>query len=488
MKDTGVIKEYIDERLGKLVYTENGNKDIYDELVYSVQADKAHIIMLYESKIINKEVTEKILKAIVDLEKVDYEPLKYKYMPRGIFLYYEDYLINLIGEEAGGILQTGRSRNDLKVAVLLLKLRESYTEILDKLILLQKKLMEKAEEYSDYIMPAYTHFRAAVPITFGHYLLGISTAIDRDIRYILKLKEILQVCPLGAAAVGGTSFPINQKITAELLGFDDYTLNSIDTVASRDIITRLLSNIAISETTMSRFSSDLLLWATNEFGFFYLPDDVVGSSSIMPNKRNPFLLENIQGSTTSAEGALISSLGAMHNTPFSNAVSVGTVSVGYVWKALKDYIRIIDILTVFIDKIEPKKEVMYSAAVSGYTIATELANTLVRECDDISFRKAHHIIGDLVLKSERDKKDLFTVFEQWAKDNSIKLKCGKIDPKLVVENSIYGGGPGLDSFKQAINKLKESHKENINCENELKDKWNKAKVRLDKKINDIVEE
>src|SRR5215217_4622929 len=317
---------------------------------------------------------------------------------RGWFLLYEDYLIENLGAETGGILQTGRSRNDLNATVFRLRLRAPYLRLLNEELRLQAILLRRAEKFAGVVMPAYTHYQAAVPVTYGHYLAGVAQAINRDIDELFFAGRELEVCPLGAGAVGGTTWPLDTARTAELLGFDRPSANSFDAVASRDLILRLLSATAIFGVTLSRLAADLLLWSTAEFGFFSFPDNLVGSSSMMPQKRNPFLLEHVQGRSTAALGAFVASATAMNGRPFTNTIAVGTEAVAHVWPALQNIMEAATLARLVIAGAKPQPETMLRRAESGYTEATELANRLVAE-GDFFFRTAHKHVGSIICEA-----------------------------------------------------------------------------------------
>src|SRR5262249_17458275 len=197
------------------------------------------------------------------------------------------------------------ARNDLNATVLRIRLRQPILRLLSESLRLQAVLLRRARKFRRIVMPAYTHYQAAVPVTYGHYLAGVAGALERDILGLIEGSRELDFCPLGAGSVGGTTLPIDQQRTASLLGFSGPVLHSIDAVASRDIVTRMLAAISILGITLSRLAADLLLWTTSEFGFLKLPDRLVGSSSMMPQKRNPFILEHVQGRSAAAIGAFV---------------------------------------------------------------------------------------------------------------------------------------------------------------------------------------
>lgn len=285
---TGRIDHKLTAAARKILFARKLDDQIDEEMPFICRIDCAHLLMLAECQIVSSEKAQKLLRALQALVGQHFAPLKARPSERGLFLLYEHYLIETEGSAVGGVLQTARSRNDLGATLLRLRLRRPCYELINAALRLQAVLVNRAHAYGSMVMPAYTHGQPAEPITYGHYLAGVAQAIGRDIDGILESIKEIDTCPLGAGAIAGTSLAIDTKRTASLLGFAQCSANSIDAVASRDVVLRLLAATAIYATTLSRIATDLLQWLTAEFQFLQAPDEIVGSSSAMPQKRNPF--------------------------------------------------------------------------------------------------------------------------------------------------------------------------------------------------------
>lgn len=485
MENTGRISRSLTPTARRIIFGKTANASIDTELVHLTQVDRAHLVMLVKCDIINPSFASQLLAAIEELRDCHFAPLQNRSATRGLYLLYEDCLIEKLGEQIGGILQTGRSRNDLNATVLRLRLRHPYLRLLGEALRLMAVLVRRAHRFSSAVMPAYTHYQAALPISYGHYLAGIATALGRDIASLVEAATDINRCPLGAGAVGGTSLPIDSAYTTSLLGFEKTACNSIDAVASRDLILRILASIAILGITLSRLSTDLLLWTTNEFGFLSLPERLVGSSSMMPQKRNPFLLEHIQGRSTSALGAFVSAATAMHGKPFTNAIAVGTEAVAHIWKALQDVTEAITLARLVVAGAQPERQVMLQRAIDGYTSATELANRLVVE-GKIPFRSAHRMVGTAIGKaSEKDGEPLQDAASRWLSPETRSVCLAGLDPVSVAQASIYGGGPGAASFKACLEELRAEWAEQMQSKRKLVKKWQAAEVALDTAVQKL---
>ncbi len=452
MGDTGRISRPLKPLARSIVFGETAERCVEEEMPFATVVDEAHVIMLAERNLIQKSSAAMLLREICAMRADDFAPLRGQQAERGCYLLYERYLIDKLGQEVGGILQTARSRNDLNATVIRLRARRPYTVMLREVLRLQVVLIRRARRYADVVMPAYTHYQAAVPVTLGHYFAGLASALQRDTAALLELGAQLNQSPLGAGSIGGTSLPIDPARTARLLGFESSLLNSFDSVASRDLVLRLLAAAAILGVTLSRLCADLLLWTTAEFGFLSLPDHLVGSSSMMPQKRNPFLIEQAQGRSAAALGALVAASAAMHGTPFSNSVAVGTEAISHLWQPLRQTAEATTLLRLIVADAAPQRERMLSRAQHGYTAATELANRLAIG-GGRSFRAAHREVGTLVNAAIKEGVSIETAAQRLQASAHGAVSFTGLDPASVAASSEYGGGPGPDSLQACLSDL-----------------------------------
>ncbi|MFI5756585.1 argininosuccinate lyase [Streptomyces sp. NPDC051569] len=452
MTDSGRLRTAASPQIRRMLleHRDNPRPAWKDELSRITLVDLAHVVMLAEQGVTGERTAAELLSAILELRARDFAPLEDRPTPRGLYLAYENYLIESLGEGIGGVLQTGRSRNDLNATCLQLALRVPYQRLSEELSLLGVVLTNRARRYSATLMPAYTHFQAAVPITYGHYLLGLAGALKRDAEALRHAGTALDHCPLGAGSIGGTTVPIDPERTAGLLGFTEPVRNSVDAIASRDTALRLLAMSSILGTTLNRAALDLLMWSSAEFGLVTIPDGLVGSSSMMPQKRNAFVLEHVQGKSAAALGAFTAAAAAMRGAPFTNSIAVGTEAMSHVITALDTTTDAVKILRLAYQGARPVPEAMEARAVEGLTDATATAEWLVRR--GVPFRRAHHQVGEAVR----------TVLEGGADSLRAALPDqpdadGEVPPDLrpaaVRRAAEFGGGPGPTSFDRAFEPL-----------------------------------
>lgn len=241
---TGRLLGQLGPRTQRVVYGELTQADIDAELPLMIRVDQAHLVMLAERELISPAAAAQLLRCMEALAAARFAPLLHRPAPRGLYLMYEGYLIERLGADVGGVLQSGRSRNDLKATITNLRLRGWLLEFAAQAVRLQAVLLSRARAYQETVMPAYTHFQAAMPVTYGYYLLGVALALGREIEALRFAAAGLQSCPLGAAAVAGTDLPIDADRTARLLGFSAAAGHALDAVASRDVPLRLLAAAA----------------------------------------------------------------------------------------------------------------------------------------------------------------------------------------------------------------------------------------------------
>lgn len=367
------------------------------ELSYErlLEINKAHLVMLVEQEILSAEDGREIGKAITELEEKGRSHLKINVELEDLFFNIESHIIQQTGIEVGGRLHTGRSRNDFFATITRMNGREELLNICSLLNKLRTSLLELAKDQTDVVMSGYTHMQAAEPITFGHYLSGILQSFERDYARLSSAWKRVNECPMGSGALASTSFPIDRELTARLLGFETITRNSLDGVSSRDFLLEILSSLSIFSVGLSRLTHDLYIWATSEFSYIEVGNSVAICSSIMPQKKNPYTLEHIKAKAAHVQGALISCLGSMKNTPFGNSCDVAIESPRYFWDALHEIEASISILIATIKTIKVNQGLMLERAQKNFSTVTELANLLVKEAG-LSFTEAHQLVGNLV--------------------------------------------------------------------------------------------
>jgi argininosuccinate lyase len=315
----------------------------------------------------------------------------------------EQRLKDIIGEPAGR-LHTARSRNDQVATDFRLYIRDTGDHLDGQLKDLQLALTEKAATHAKTIMPGFTHMQVAQPITFGHHCLAYVEMLARDRSRLADARARMNESPLGAAALAGTSFPIDRSMTAKALGFDRPMRNSLDAVADRDFVLELLSTAAICATHLSRLAEEIVIWSTTQFGFVKLSDKFTTGSSIMPQKRNADAAELVRAKPGRILGALTSLLVIMKGLPLTYSKDMQEDKEP-AFDAIDNLSLAIAATAGMVRDLVPNAEVMRLAAASGFSTATDLADWLVRTLK-MPFREAHHVAGALVALAEKQGCDL----------------------------------------------------------------------------------
>ena len=383
----------------------SGPAEIMEEINASIDFDrklaaqdiagsKAHAAMLAATSIIDPSDAASI-SAGLDAIGAEIEAGRFTFSraDEDIHMNVESRLTALIGPVAGR-LHTARSRNDQVALDFKLWIRDALDALDGQLADLQRALAQKALAHSGAVMPGFTHMQSAQPVTFGHHLLAYVEMLARDRGRFLDARKRLNESPLGAAALAGTSFPIDRSMTAKALGFDRPTANSLDSVADRDFILETLSGAAICATHLSRFAEEIVLWTTPQFGFIRLSDAFSTGSSIMPQKRNPDAAELVRGKTGRIVGALVALLSVMKGLPLAYSKDMQEDKEG-AFDAVQTLSLSLAAMTGMVADMQPNLKRMKAAAGAGYATATDLADWLVRALK-IPFRDAHHVTGRIV--------------------------------------------------------------------------------------------
>ena len=463
MDDTGRIRRPLSPTARRIVFGEPAEPP---ELGFVTTVDRAHLVMLAEQGLVDRAAAAALLVEIELLRAQRFAPLNGLEARRGRYLLYEDRLAARLGERTAGILRTGRSRNDLNATVLLLRLRRPVARLLAETLRLQAVLLAGARRQAGTVMPGYTHYQAAVPTTYGHHLGGVAGAIDRDLEALTAASAGLDTSPLGAGVGHGTAQPIAPARTAALLGFLRPAPHALDAVASRDVVLRLLAAATVLGVTASRLAADLLLWTTAEFAFLELPDELVGSSSAMPQKRNPFLLEHVKGRSARAAGAFVTAATAMHATPFANSVAVGTEGCAGAVDALEATADSVALLRLVVAGAKPRADTMLARAGAGHTTATARAERLVIEAG-VSFREAHRLVGRALTNGEE--------LDPGGSEAG-GFDSGGLDPSDVARAARFGAGPGAPS---AVEDLRHRRAAGVVEQAERVRRWRRADLALD---------
>src|SRR5580700_5931452 len=359
-----------------------------------IEGSKAHAAMLAKQGIIAAKDAKAIARGL-DMVAGEIEAGSFKFSRalEDIHMNVEARLHELIGAPSGR-LHTARSRNDQIALDMKLWVRDTIGTIDAGLADLQLALAEKALAHAGTVMPGFTHLQTAQPVTFGHHLLAYVEMVARDRGRFADARKRLNESPLGAAALAGTSFPIDREMTAKALGFDRPTANSLDSVSDRDFVLETLAAAAICAVHLSRFAEEIVLWATPQFGFARLSDRFSTGSSIMPQKRNPDAAELVRGKSGRVVGALMGLLVVMKGLPLAYSKDMQEDKEG-TFDALQTLSLGLAAMTGMVEDMTPEPKRMKAAAGAGYATATDLADWLVQALK-LPFREAHHITGRIV--------------------------------------------------------------------------------------------
>lgn len=363
-----------------------------------IRGSKAHAAMLAEQGIISKADAREIMRGL-DQVQAEIETGRFAFSEKleDIHLNIESRLTEIIGP-AGGRLHTARSRNDQVALDFRMYVRDALDAFDGALMGLQLALARKAEAHADTIMPGFTHLQPAQPVTFGHHLLAYVEMFGRDGGRFADARARMNESPLGSAALAGTSFPIDRQMTAEALGFDRPTANSLDGVSDRDFALETLAAAAISAMHLSRLAEEIVIWMTPQFGFIMLSDRWTTGSSIMPQKRNPDAAELCRAKVGRIAGAFQGLLLVMKGLPLTYAKDMQEDKEA-TFDALRSFAVAVAAMRGMIEDMEPNADAMRAAAGRGYSTATDLADWLVRTLK-LPFREAHHVTGAIVKLAE----------------------------------------------------------------------------------------
>ncbi len=417
------------------------DKRLYDQ---DIRASIAHARMLGKQRIIAAKDVAAIVGGLQKiLQQIERGAFEFKTELEDIHLNVEKRLTDMIGP-AGGRLHTGRSRNDQVATDFRLWVRDCIDATDRALAALQEALIAKAEVHAATVMPGFTHLQSAQPVTFGHHMLAYVEMIGRDRGRFMDARARVNESPLGAAALAGTSFPIDREATAKALGFARPLANSMDAVSARDFALEFLAAAAICATHLSRLAEELVIWSSPQFAFVKLSDGFTTGSSIMPQKRNPDAAELIRAKTGRIAGALVGLLTVMKGLPLAYSKDMQEDKEP-VFDAADSLSLSIHAMTGMMSSLQVNEARLRDAASAGFSTATDLADWLVREAN-LPFRDAHHVTGGLVKLAESKGCELadLSLKEMQAADKRItKAVYGvlSVDKSVASRTSLGGTAP-----------------------------------------------
>lgn len=472
LQDTGRIKSTLHPEASAIVFDADLRRAITDELPFYAEIDRAQAVMLERVGLIDRALAKKVLVELDRLQAEEFHSVSDSPAPRGSYLAYEDHLRSMIGKEASN-LHLGRSRNDINATLVKLKLREPYRELTGELLELLRVLCRQARAHIGTVFPLHTHRQPALPSTLAHHLVAFASALARDLDALLAVHPLLNRCCLGAGVGGGTTLPILPDLTARLLGFATPPVNSIDSVASRDLVLRLLAGSVILGSNLSRIAETLLLWVA-EAGLASLPDELVGSSSAMPHKRNPFLLEQVQGKVGAVTGSFVAAVTGMHNTPFTNCVAVGTEAARHIWPGIDNSIGSVRLMRLCFSGLTVAADAASAMLDRSFVNAMETATRLAID-SGLDFRSAHNEVGQLV-----------TTAVECGVPSLLALMQGSrtFDPKIspasdvIARTARAGGGPAPEAVTAALDELEGGIERSAALLRDLGTGWSRAQKEL----------
>ena len=441
--------------VNELVNTFNASISI-DSRMYKedIIGSLAHVKMLGRQGIISSKDSEKIVNGLNEiLKRIENGVIDIDNASEDIHSFIESTLTYYIGDE-GKKLHTGRSRNDQVALDTKLYVKKYLIMVANQVLNLQTVILNKAKENINTIMPGYTHMQKAQPITFAHHIMAYAEMLKRDYGRLLDCYDRMNEMPLGSGALATSTYPIDRNFVSNELGFNNPTINSIDSVSDRDYAIESLSALSLIMMHLSRFSEEVILWCTGEFNFVELDDAYSTGSSIMPQKKNPDVAELVRGKTGRVYGDLMTLLTVMKGIPLAYNKDMQEDKEA-LFDGLDTVLISIQTFTGMLDTMKIKKDVMKKAASGGFTNATDVADYLVKKGE--AFRNAHEIVGKIVLYCIDENKaiddlslDEFKSFSPFFEEDVYKA----IDLITCVEERSVMGGPSSSSVQSQISLLK----------------------------------
>ncbi len=463
-------------------------------LPYLVRVLQAHVVMLAETRIVPAPVAATILTTLTQLAADDAGTTSLDPTLEDIYINLEKRLAAELGIEIAGYMPVARSRNDVEAAMWRMELREDLARLALAVLALASLLADRAGETAGYVMPGYTYGQQAQPTTAGHYLSAVGAELLRDAERLMDAGRRLNRNPLGAAAFAGTSWPIDRYRTAELLGFDGLLENTLDAVATADYMLEALTASAITACSLGRLAEDIFRWCANEVGFASLPDELIDSSTIMPQKRNPVIVATIRAQARVVAGEVAGLLSAC-TVGFEASRDV-TLAQGNVRDALALVEGMTEITRAIMGGVVFHPDRMAEALDIGFSSTTELADTLARE-GRIPFRQAHQIVGAAVSGLVATGQGPADLTRQLLDETCCRI-TGRplpiedqvvrraLDHQACVEQKTLPGGPAEAEVKRMASRQKEHAVALRGYVREMEASWQQGQTHLEEAVRGVI--
>jgi argininosuccinate lyase len=446
-----------------------------------IKINEAHVAMMMEQKIVEWADGARLLQALSQINL----KMKLKSSLEDVHMAVEEEVTEKVGSEIGGNLHIAKSRNDQVATAIRMELREDLVNLMSSVVDLQEALTKLAGEHVGTVVPGYTHLQPAQPVTFAHYLLSYVDGLERDFQRLDEAYVRVNFCPMGAGALATSSFPISREMVAELLGFSEVLENSIDAVSSRDFALETMAVLTIIAVGVSRLTEDLIIWSSPDFGVIELPDRFSSTSSIMPQKKNPDVLEVTRARMNQILGNFVTSVATMKALPSGYNLDFQEITPR-LWESLENINNSLDMLSKLVANLKVSKNLFGKPHLS-FLASTELANMLVRKYN-VPFRSAHKIVGSLIrilIENKLTLDDVTPELLQKIKDASgISLNINiedvreATDPLKIVKSHSVRGGPSPTEVKRMLKTRKNWTNLARSNLSEKKHKLNEAEEKL----------
>ena len=442
-----------------------GADDLAQSFSASVDVDKnlfevdirgsiAYAEILKAAKILNAKDLAKIKKGLNKiLSEIKQDKFIWDPALEDVHMNIESRLVEISGAAAKK-LHTGRSRNDQVATDLKLFLMKRIDAVLATITALQKSIITQADKHFDVLMPGFTHLQIAQPVTFGHHLMAWNEMLSRDYSRLIDAKKRMDVMPLGSAALSGTRFNIDRELLAKKLGFSEISHNSMDAVSDRDFVIELASSLSIIGIHLSRICEEIIIWASSQYDYIELSDEVCTGSSIMPQKKNPDMAELIRGGASKTIANLMGLLSLMKNLPLTYNRDMQE-DKAYIFDSLDFSEDSLALLKIVIDGMKPNIEKMKQDCFKGQITATDLADYLVEK--NMPFRQAHSVVGKIVAFAESKNKQIFDLDIKELKKFSKLIEedvSSYLDPEITINSRRQTGGTAPSQVKKEISLAK----------------------------------